>query len=353
MDINKNHVFFNRIKLTIGIPTFNRNEILKSNIIKLLPQLNSECELLILDNNSQVPVEESLRDVFNQFNDVNKRIIRHRSNVGGNENILRCIEHAQGDFVWILGDDDQPFDEAVANIFNEIHDHPDAYVINMYAPCSAHSLRRNTLIVEGGAGYLGAKKFLGELMFISSMVLRVDSALKNMQSAHLWQSSHAPHLIVAVMMLRPNAKAVISCREVVYNGGMTTPLDSQASAIPIALGFPSLMHPLWNEDESRLIIRHLQNIRRSWITPMGVVNGLVSLANQGGVESKCLAVRYYYLLRRNFFALGNILSIDNILFICAWPLVVWPKLGSFVRKIAWRIFKGSEYDAKTERSLHR
>jgi glycosyltransferase involved in cell wall biosynthesis len=342
-----------KIKLTVAIPTYNRNEILHSNLNKLLPQLGSCCELLIIDNSSTIPIETTLGDIFDEFSNVKKRIIRNRSNVGGNENILRCIENATGDFVWILGDDDPPVPNAITNILAELANHPDTFLLNMYTPCAMHALRNSTVIVEGSTGYLGSADFLGELMFISALVFRVDKALENMSYAHLWQASHAPQLIVALLMLRPNGKAVLSCKEVAHNGGLTTPLESQSSAIPIALGFSSLLYPLWNEGESQLIMRHLQHVRSRWITPMGILNGLVSLAQQENIEAKYLALRYYYLLRDNFFALGNPLSIDRLIFICAWPLVAWPKLGYFIGRVAWRILKGKHNNRNTPRSLNR
>ncbi|MHB1677543.1 MAG: glycosyltransferase family 2 protein [Sulfuriferula sp.] len=349
--VNKNNL---SVRLTVAIPTYNRNEILKSNLAKLIPQLTTDCELLILDNCSTVAVENTLNDLIASIpENITTRIIRHRANVGGNENILRCIEHAQGEFVWLLSDDDQPVDSAIANIFQELDNHPNALVLNMYAPCRMHSLRAETKIVAGSAGYLSSVSFLGELIFISSMVLRVDRALGNMSAAHLWQSSHAPQLIVAAMMLRPNDMAVISSREVVQHGGMTTPIESQGSVIPIALGFPTLMLAPWNEVEMRHILSLLRSARHKWITQKGVVNQLISLANQEGLEGRYLALRYFYLLRRNFFAIGHTLSVERVLYACAWPLVAWPKMGRVIRNVAWRIFKGVQYGGSKGPDINR
>lgn len=342
------------IRLSVAIPTFNRNDILKANLAKLIPQLTSACELVILDNCSTIPVADTLSDLLATIpENISVRLIRHRANVGGNENILRCIEYAQGEFVWLLGDDDEPVDNAVANIFQELDEHPEALVLNMYAPSPMHSLRSYTKIVKGSAGYLTAAKFFGELIFISSMVLKVQQALPNMTTAYLWQSSHAPQLIVASMMLRPNHIAVISSREVVYNGGSTTPIELQCSPIPIALGFPTLLSASWDKNESKQIQSLLKSAQKGWITPKGVVNHLITMANQDGFNGKYLALRYFYLLRGNFFSIGAPLSFEWILFSCAWPLVVWPKLGCFFRNIAWRIFKGKIYDSSKQGSLDR
>jgi len=342
------------IRLTVAIPTFDRNEILKINLAKLIPQLTPACELVILDNCSPVPVEDTLNDILASVpENIKVRIIRHRANVGANENILRCIEFAQGEFVWLLSDDNQPVDSAVANIFQELDEHPEVLVLNMYAPNPKHTLRTSTEIVVGSTGYLTASNVFGELILISSMILKIDCALHYMAVAHLWQSSHAPHLIVAVMMLRPNGMSVFSSREVVDNGIVTTPKEKQNSPIPIALGFSTLVLASWNEEEARHIISLLKNTQQEWMTPKGVVNQLISIASQGGNEGRCLALRYYYLLLRNFYAIGHPLSIERILFACAWPMVACPKMGRIIRNIAWRVFRGLPYDSGQEFSLHR
>ena len=52
------------MRLTVAIPTYNRNATLKATLEHLLPQWNERCKLLILDNHSDVPVEETLRDLL-------------------------------------------------------------------------------------------------------------------------------------------------------------------------------------------------------------------------------------------------------------------------------------------------
>ena len=343
------------IRLSVAIPTFNRNDILKANLAKLIPQLTSACELVILDNCSTIPVADTLSDLLATIpENISVRVIRHRANVGGNENILRCIEYAQGEFVWLLGDDDEPVDNAVANIFQELDEHPETLVLNMYAPSTIHSIRSHTRIVNGPKEYLAATKFAGELIFISTMVLKVSRALPYMMTAYLWQSCHAPQLILIAMMLRPNAMAVYSSRKVVCCIGLNTPAELQYSPIPVALGFPTLMFAPWNKDEMAHIVSIVKNSQRNWLTPKAIVHQLVSIANLEGIDNKHLALRYFHLLRCNLFAIGFPLSVERIVFMCAWPLVAWPKLGRIIGNIAWHILKKEQHnDNHDQRSLDR
>lgn len=326
------------IRLTVAIPTFNRNEILKANLAKLIPQLNSACELVILDNCSTVPVEDTLRDILATAEDVRIRIIRHRANVGGNENILRCIEYAQGEFVWILGDDDQPADSAAVNIFAELDQHPDALVVNMYATCAGHGKRTGTRILSGSAEYLSASKSLGELIFISSMVLRVDHALPYMSEAHNWQSTCAAQLIVAAMMLRPDGKAVMSSREVVCDIGAAARSDeSKKSLITIGLGVPTLLYAPWSTEEAR-IVRRLVNGGWSARTQLYVLQYLILLANDSRGSRK-VALRYFHLLRLGWRISEGIVPFRSVLFLFAWPLIAIPTVGRAINSTAMRVKK--------------
>ena len=99
------------MKLTIAIPTYNRNEILKANLEKLLPQVTDECNVVIFDNCSDTPVKEVIEELVNTYPDINISIVRNRYNIGMTANILKCFEQCSDTWLWILGDDDEVVDE--------------------------------------------------------------------------------------------------------------------------------------------------------------------------------------------------------------------------------------------------
>ena len=47
--------------LTIAIPTYNRHDRLLKTVDALIPQLNENCTILIIDNNSDVSIEKFLK----------------------------------------------------------------------------------------------------------------------------------------------------------------------------------------------------------------------------------------------------------------------------------------------------
>ena len=108
------------MKLTIAIPTYNRNELLKANLLKLLPQVTDECRIIIFDNCSDVPVKDTLSDLLNGYSNIDISIVRNRYNIGMTANILKCFEECPDPWLWVLGDDDEVTDGAVARILIDI-----------------------------------------------------------------------------------------------------------------------------------------------------------------------------------------------------------------------------------------
>jgi glycosyltransferase involved in cell wall biosynthesis len=116
------------IKLSITIPTYNRNEVLKENLEYLLPQLNANCELIILDNCSDIPVSETLSPLLANYENLNIRVIRNKLNIGICANILRCFEVCNGEWVWILGDFHPVFSNSVEIITRDLDLKEDFFV---------------------------------------------------------------------------------------------------------------------------------------------------------------------------------------------------------------------------------
>ena len=70
-------------KLSIIIPTYNRSELLQQQVRRILPQLNSDVELILIDNKSDY-------DVFSLFSETELKrfkIIVNNINIGGAANI--------------------------------------------------------------------------------------------------------------------------------------------------------------------------------------------------------------------------------------------------------------------------
>ncbi len=96
--------------LTISIPTWNRELLLKELIDDLTQQittysLESSVEILVSDNNSEDNTRNMVSNYQNKFSFINSN--RNASNIGAKSNVLKSMELANSEFVLFLGDDDR------------------------------------------------------------------------------------------------------------------------------------------------------------------------------------------------------------------------------------------------------
>lgn len=126
------------IDLTIAIPTYNRSKRLQKSLRDLLNKiLTSGCiekiEVLVSDNAS----EDDTFHVINSSKELylkNNIKFRHRSNpinLGFGENVKRCYECAEGNYVWFLSDDDNLYEESIKFVLDKIqNEQPSALFFN-------------------------------------------------------------------------------------------------------------------------------------------------------------------------------------------------------------------------------
>ncbi len=120
----KNEIFQNlddeRPLLSICISTYNRAKWLElslQNLSKIFKENIKEIEILICDNAS---VDETEEIVSKYLNVLDIKYYKNKKNVGMIGNLSVTASLAQGDYIWILGDDDLILDETPGLILNEI-----------------------------------------------------------------------------------------------------------------------------------------------------------------------------------------------------------------------------------------
>ena len=94
---------FSNVVLTLAIPTFNREVYLS----ELLGQLHSD---LILNPNRRVEIlvvnnasTDHTEDLVLGMNIPSLRYIKNPINIGGDPNFINCVQHANGEYVWLFG----------------------------------------------------------------------------------------------------------------------------------------------------------------------------------------------------------------------------------------------------------
>ena len=115
-----NHLPQKKPKLTVCITTYNRKKWLSVNIRNFLAVsegLENEVELVVCDNNSC----EGIRDILKEHKfHKNVSIYQNSANIGMLDNFTQTISFANGEYVWLIGDDDIIHQGALQNILKII-----------------------------------------------------------------------------------------------------------------------------------------------------------------------------------------------------------------------------------------
>ncbi|HVT63518.1 MAG TPA: glycosyltransferase family 2 protein [Legionellaceae bacterium] len=110
------------LKLTISIPTWNRAEFLKPNVLSIIAAIEKaatdQVEVFISDNASTDDSAEFLRDISQQYPFI--RYICQSHNQGANANFYTVLKEARGTYIWLLGDDDQIHEDCIQRILTDI-----------------------------------------------------------------------------------------------------------------------------------------------------------------------------------------------------------------------------------------
>src|SRR4051794_29936209 len=90
------------MRVTVGIPTFNRSGMLRGAIESVLAQTYPDFRVLVSDNAS----DDDTPDVVRSFGDDRIHYVRAEQNIGAAGNFRRVLELADTEFLVILPDDD-------------------------------------------------------------------------------------------------------------------------------------------------------------------------------------------------------------------------------------------------------
>lgn len=151
--------------LTIGIPTFNRCDLLPQTLDNILAQVvpcrSNRVHILICDNAST----DNTKDVVLRYTTLHPKLItyfRNDKNIGFTPNVDKCIQLATTDFVLIMSDDDALEDNAVEDVLNILDKHPDLGLLSLSSTAWNQSLSQQThkfipkpdLFCERGVDYV-------------------------------------------------------------------------------------------------------------------------------------------------------------------------------------------------------
>ena len=181
--------------LTVAIPTYNRSPKLDVQIewaSKAIYDHWDKCELIVSDNAST----DDTTTVCNKWKEKlsNLIVFRQSSNLGLVGNVNFCITHAQGKYVWTIGDDDPINLDAVTSILKILENNENIGFLHLNHRCvsgvdgsivhdSFYPWKEDLYSEEGKQVIeMCLQHRQGGLLFITANVLNTELANQSIQS---------------------------------------------------------------------------------------------------------------------------------------------------------------------------
>ncbi len=135
----------NKPKYNICIPSYNRGKRALYLVEKLLQNVDDDCQIILLDNNSISQIEE-----YNQIKKMSEdseilTYIKHNKNILFHGNYLASLVHATAPYVLIISDEDFPNLEGVAALISFLEVNRDVGIVRgSIAPLNENFLGNST-----------------------------------------------------------------------------------------------------------------------------------------------------------------------------------------------------------------
>ncbi|MCK4238857.1 MAG: glycosyltransferase [Candidatus Lokiarchaeota archaeon] len=85
------------------MPSYNRPERIGNIINQIITSQSDEIEIIVSDNN---PISNQTQEIVKKINDLRVKYFRNKKNIGFDLNILKVIERASGEFIFLQMDED-------------------------------------------------------------------------------------------------------------------------------------------------------------------------------------------------------------------------------------------------------
>lgn len=314
------------MKLTIAIPTYNRNQLLRENLELLIPQLTGDCRLLILDNCSDVPVADTLADLWEKMPaGVEREVIRHPVNVGACANVLRAFELCTTEWLWVLSDDDFVASNAVSTILHRLS-HSDGVIFYHFPP--PLRTRSDLHYCENLDELIRQMENYGDVMWLSMGIYRAPVVRSYMR--HGYRLPWNPHVALLFWALLEGRGKAILCPERI----ITRVREGEWSALGYAQESLNIVHLPVSHKTRLLLIRKILECSVS----------LRVLAHQAalyGIRTGDSTAALFFFDRayRNFSAWHTKLSTPFAYRFYRWA-IKYPRLGAGLFHTFWTLRYG-------------
>lgn len=251
-------------QLTIAIPTYNRLEELKHTLIKVLPQLVDE-KLLIIDNHSPFDISKELENIISEKKD-RITIYRNENNIGLSGNFLKAFELCETKYLWILGDDDDPLENAIEIIESTFLEKEYDFVkfaSSIYKE-EEESVFKNT---DDFLNYFSkdTQNKFSNLLFVSNSIFNNDKIRSYIQYGYQYANTFAPHLAIFMhyFFLSKEKNILIHNKEIVEH---VSPIENRWTRYKVYLGFKSFdyMEANLTKDQNNKLLKIVHSITSNY-----------------------------------------------------------------------------------------
>ncbi|MBI5677205.1 MAG: hypothetical protein HZC52_01635 [Planctomycetes bacterium] len=230
----------NKPKLTFAIPTRNRIDNLKENLRTLVPQLDEDSRLLIIDNCSYKPVQDEIDDVIPSNRLFEFGIVRNSFDIGGNANIVRCYELCRTQWLCLIGDSRKVSNNIVTTLKRYMLQFPEATLINFYSPSKEHSPRHKLTVAKGKLSFVKEMGSLGNIILVGNSLINMRK-IKSISYGYQYCYSNAPQFVIPLMNMNEDSVCILSPEKIIESCIQIPEGETRLSLIDFWIGSSSIL----------------------------------------------------------------------------------------------------------------
>ena len=243
-------------KLSIFIPTYNRWGVLANTLERTLSKNLLNFPVFIVDNDSNTHERDKVIEVIRKYPQISCTIIKNEMNLGGDGNLLRCIELCKSEYILLLGDDDFLSDDYA----NKISSYLNSDINWGYISFSDRTHSRQTdFAFYSPYELVKSSNDWSELLFTSTSIFNKDILKNGMWEAQRAQFTCSSHLIGMLKgweKIKENGKNwrfLLSSQQLIVSSGHARE-DNSFELINVFAGL-SLLENFFHETNTHYIIR--------------------------------------------------------------------------------------------------
>lgn len=234
------------LKLSICISTFNRSSFIGETLESIIPQLTSNCEIVVSDNASNDDTERVVGEYAHRCDRL--RYVRHDTNEGIDRNYDRAVGLTRGEYCWLFSDDDLIKPGAVSTVLKALERDVSLIVVNVEVRNADVSrvLRSRWNELDSDRLY-GRNEMdslfsdLNELLWYIGNII-IKRAIWITRDRERGYGFQFPHVAIIYQMPLPGDALVVATPLVIYRVGNTHAWGTAGEALLVK--WPSLVETL-------------------------------------------------------------------------------------------------------------